>query len=436
MVSLSPSPPATSRWRVLIFPGATEIAMEIREALAWCKEAELFSAGAAVSNHAPLVFGRHFIVPSVNETGWESALQTVIAEKCITHIFPAHDETLLALAENAALFSARLVTSPLGTCRLTRSKSATLRRLRGLVPTPEIFPDANAVTSFPVFVKPDCGQGAQGAARARTRDELLALLAQDTTRIILEDLPGEEFTVDCFSDRERGLLFASGRGRRRIKSGIAMNSCPVDDPAFATFAQSIHEALALHGAWFFQLKRDRHGALKLLEVAPRIGGTSALSRVRGVNLPLLSLYEADRLPVHITAAGYDVEIDRALRNRYRHNLDYRTLYVDFDDTLVVHGRVNFDLVKLLYQALHRGVRIVLITRHAGDLPVALNHYRLAGLFDEIVHLRAGEPKADFIRESRAIFIDDSFAERSEVHQRTGVPVFSPSMIEMLCDERL
>lgn len=426
---------APFHWRVLIFPGATEIAMELRESLAWCKEVELFSAGADVSNHAPFAFARHFTVPDVSDPSWVLGLQQIVTRQGITHIFPAHDDALLALAENAGHFPARLVTSPLETCRITRSKSATLRRLQKIVPTPRLYAGPEEVSEFPVCVKPDRGQGAQGVAPASSQAELRALLAQDASRIILEDLPGEEYTVDCFSDRERGLLLASGRARRRIKSGIAMDSCAVDDPQFADYARRISEVLPLHGGWFYQVKRDRRGVLKLLEVAPRIGGTSALTRVRGVNLPLLSLYESERIPVQVSLGRYTVEIDRALRNRYCHGVEYSTLYVDFDDTLVVHGRVNYDLVKLLYQSFQQGVRLVLLTRHADDLPAALRQYRLAGLFDEVIPLRSDESKADHIRETRAIFIDDSHAERTDVHNRTGIPVFAPSMIEMLLDER-
>src|SRR5690348_15982699 len=113
---------AFPRWRVLIFPGATEIAMELFRALAWCKEVEIFSAGSDVSNHAPFVFARHFLVPSVEEAGWIEALSEVVSKNEITHIFPAHDDALLALAENANRFVAKLVTSPQRTCKITRSK--------------------------------------------------------------------------------------------------------------------------------------------------------------------------------------------------------------------------------------------------------------------------------------------------------------------------
>lgn len=361
------SPIRNPKWRVLVFPGGTEIALELRQALAWCKEVELFSAGSPVSNHAPFVFARHFDLPAVDEPRWLDELSALVEAQQITHIFPAHDDALIALSENAIGLKARVITSPLETCRLTRSKTATLRRLSGVVPTPELFDTAEAVTTWPVFLKPDRGQGSQGTALARTPIELISLLTQDSERIIIEYLEGPEFTVDCFSDRERGLLYAFGRQRVRMRSGIAMHSVAVEDDRFWQYAGNISGAIELHGAWFFQAKADRHGVLKVMEVAPCIGGTSALSRVRAVNLPLLSLYESERLPVQIVPGDYSVEIDRALVNRYRHNIRYRALYVDFDDTLVIRGKLNVELVKLLYQGLNRGVRLVLLTRHDGDL---------------------------------------------------------------------
>ena len=38
----------------------------------------------------------------------------------------------------------------------------------------------------------------------------------------MEYLPGRELTVDCFSDRERGVLFARARPRERTRAGISM----------------------------------------------------------------------------------------------------------------------------------------------------------------------------------------------------------------------
>jgi hypothetical protein len=423
-------------WRVLVFPGATEIALEIRQALAWRKEIQLFSAGAVVSSHAPFVFAHHYDVPPVDQNDWLQALRQVVLAQRITHIFPAHDDALLALAENASTLGAKLVSSPVETCRITRSKSATLRLLRDVVPTPALFNRVEDVSAFPVFVKPDVGQGSQRTSTAHDREELDSLLARDPDRLVLEHLPGAEYTIDCFSDRERGLLYSAGRERRRMRSGIAMNSVFVNNPQFSDYAARITDTLALYGAWFFQVKTDVNGVLKLLEVAPRIGGTSALSRVRGVNLPLLSIYESERVGVCVAPTDISVEIDRALVNRYRHNLAYSTLYVDFDDTIVVHGRINTDLIKLLYQAFDRGVRLVLLTRHTGDMDTTLSRYRLKGLFDQVIQLRMDQQKAAFISATDAILIDDSFAEREQVRAQCGIPVMDSGGVELLMDHRV
>jgi len=421
-------------WNVLVFPGGTEIGLEIQRALRRSRRVRLFSAAAPGSNHAPYVFARHFELPCVHDPSWLERLQQLVAQHGIEYVFPAHDDVLLALAENPHRLAARGVTSPVDTCRIARSKSATYRILHSVLPVPQTYPDAEAVDCYPVFLKPDRGHGSQDTHLARNRQEALRILDEGRGHLLLEHLPGEEYTVDCFSDRERGLLFCGARLRVRTRNGISMDSRPVRDPVFERYARAIAAKLEFHGAWFFQLKRDRRGVLKLMEVAPRIAGTMALHRVIGVNFPLLSLYEQERLPVEILPNPVEVEIDRALVNRYRHALNYRTVYVDLDDTLLIDGRVNTDLVRFLYQCVNRGIPIALVTRHAGDLQATLDAHRLRGLFDRQVHLPADEAKADFIREPGAILIDDSFRERSEAIRR-GIPAFDCSMVEMLLDDR-
>jgi len=132
-----------------------EIGLEVRRALVWCKDVELFSASAPVSSHAPFVFAHHFSLPMVGDPGLLKALQELVAPQGITHLFPARDDELLALAEHAHQLAAKSVTSPLETCRVTRSKSATLRVLQGIVPTPKLFLRPEEVSEFPVFLRPD-----------------------------------------------------------------------------------------------------------------------------------------------------------------------------------------------------------------------------------------------------------------------------------------
>lgn len=420
---------------VLIFPGGTEIGLEIWRSLKDCKDIRLYSAASDVSNHAPYVFARHFIVPHVDEKNWLESLNQIIIEQEIDYVFPAHDDAIVALAENADKIKARIVSSPPWTCQITRSKSQTYKILSDIVPVPFVYENSDMIDHYPVFVKPDLGEGSQDIHVAYNREQVRQLLSNGKVYVVTEFLPGEEFTVDCFSHREQGLLFCGGRERIRIRNGISMNSRPVDEKLFRDYAYAISAKLAFHGAWFFQLKRDRKGMLKLLEVAPRIAGTMALHRVQGINFALLSIYEQENIFLRILANDVDMEIDRALVNRYSHKLKYSVVYLDLDDTLILNNCVNINLVQFLYQCINGRIRIVLLTKYSGDLKQALREHRLSELFDEIVQMERTACKADYIREPDAILIDDSFSERKAVNDKLGILTFDCSMIEMLINER-
>ena len=421
------------QFKVLVLPGGTEIGLEIQKALAHCKEVRLFSASQDENDHASLVFAKHFVLPSVHESGWLESLNRFIERHQIDYVFPAHDDVILALVSGPNQIAAGVVTSPLETCRIARSKRETYRVLGDIVPVPRMYASRDKIDHYPVFCKPDRGQGSQDARLLSSAAHYACEVSADD--LVMEYLPGPEYTVDCFSDRDTGLLYCAPRARNRIRGGISMRSTPVSDPVFDDYAHRISDHLVFHGAWFFQLKQDSTGTYKLLELAPRIPGTLALRRVQGVNLPLLSLYEQERIPVVIAPNDLDVQIDRALVNRYRHRLKYSAVYVDLDDTLILDHKVNCHLVRFFYQCLNKGIRLVLITRHDTDVNKTLHRYRLGAIFDNVIHVTGSDQKCDFIREPDAILIDDSFTERRSVRKKLGIRTFDCSMLEMLFDEK-
>jgi hypothetical protein len=260
---------------VLVLPGGTEIGLEIWRALKDCKEIRLYTAANDVANHAPYVFARHFFVPSVHEPTWLERLNDILIGQHIHYVYPAHDDVALSLAENADKIRANIVSSPLKTCRISRSKIATYDYLTDAVPVPAVYDAPSSIVDFPVFVKPDIGQGSGDIHLIRGREQLLRQLEGPKKYVVTEFLPGEEFTIDCFSDRDRGLQFCGGRTRSRTRSGISMSSHFVQEAAFYDYATSISKKMEFHGAWFFQLKKDRHGTLK-----PRGGAQS--SRDHGI----------------------------------------------------------------------------------------------------------------------------------------------------------
>lgn len=422
------------KWRVLVVPAGTEIGLEIARSLLPCKEVELFGAGRLECSPGPFKYPQMFSAPMVNEIGFEEAILSIILENNISHVFAAHDDVLIKLSEIGGKLGAKLVTSSPETCRVARSKRKTLQLLRDVLPAPAIYESADAVHSYPVFVKPEAGQGSRGARIVHSKEQLVSALADDPTLLIQENLSGDEFTIDCFSDRDRGLLYAAGRVRARVTSGIAAHACFVEDDKFLEYAKFINDALPFHGAWFFQLKRDSLGELRLLEVAARVAGTSGLSRVSGVNLPLLSIYEAERIEVTIPKPLLGVTLDRAQVPFYRHRLKYDAVYVDFDDALVIHGRLNTILLRVLYQCVNKSIPVILVSRHKGDLMEALRRHRILGLFDKIVHLQNGESKATAIMHRNAFFIDDSYRELSDLEKRNGIIGIHPSAVELILED--
>ncbi len=169
----------------------------------------------------------------------------------------------------------------------------------------------------------------------------------------------------------------------------------------------------------------------MLEVASRLGGSSGLYRNLGINFALLSIFDVFGYDVAVQPSAYPIEMARPLSNRFRLGLEYEVIYVDLDDCMIIKDRVNTEIIGFLYHALNCGKRIILMTKHSGDVLATLSKHRLSNLFDEIIHLKPEEEKSDRISMRNAIFIDDSFQERSKVRSRHGIAVFSPDMIESL-----
>ncbi len=416
---------------VLIFPAGTEVGLEIYHALNLCKEVKLFGAGQNVLNHARFLYSEYHELPTIHESKWVSSLNELCDKLEVDYIFPAYDDIIVALATHADEINAKIITAPLDSVLITRSKARTYEFLTGIVRVPEIFKTNFDSLKYPVLVKPDKGQGSSGVKIVANGFELKAAMDAVESPLVCEYLPGDEYTIDCFSDRDKGLLFCGARERRRTRNGISVNTISRNLPEVEEIARKISDAFHMRGAWFFQIKRAQNKELTLLEVAPRIAGAMACHRVQGVNFPLLSLFEEERLHISINKNDGVVELDRALCNRYKHTIKYSVIYFDFDDTLIINGKLNYDAVAFIFKCLNEGKKVILITRHKGDLNEILTQYRLRHVFDEIIHINQTDRKSNYINERDAIFIDDSFSERLDVQENCKIPTFDGSMLELL-----
>lgn len=419
--------------RILVFPCGSEIGLELYRSLCFAKEVELFG-GSSVSDHGRFVYENYINnIPFATEPSFITHINKLITEYNINYILPAHDSIILQLAKSqhkGELFCP-VITSPLETCSIVRSKKQTIEIFRGIIRTPYVYDDISQITEFPVFLKPDIGQGSKGTIIANCKEEVQFHISKNPNLLILEYLPGAEYTVDCYTNNNGELIFCGGRQRCRISNGISVNTKPVNIKDIEEIAMKINKRLRLQGMWFFQLKETKGGDLALLEIAPRMAGTMGMYRNLGVNFALINLYELEGYKVTAMPNTFDIEMDRALCSRFKLNISYKHVYVDFDDCLLINQKINTHLISFLYQCINEGIKINLLTRHAEEIHNSLSKYRMISLFDSIIPLQNGERKSHYIQHEESIFIDDSFRERAEVKSICKIPVFATDAIESL-----
>lgn len=425
--------------RVLVFPCGSEVGLELHNALKDISFIELLGASSA-PDHGRFVYQNYFeTVPYIDAPDFLEKFNALLESEQVDYIYPAMDQIIDVLSQQREQLKATLLAPSHDAVHTCRSKARTYERLKGLPFVPKTYQSPEEVEKFPVIIKPEEGYGAKGFQILESREALEYALAQSQTpNVICEHLSGEEYTVDCFTDRHGTLRYAECRNRGRIRNGISVSSAfQPHDPKIDDIAQEISRRIPMRGAWFFQLKRNSDGVYKLLEVATRVAGTMCLNRAIGVNLPLLTVFDAMGYDVEVAPQFGQAQVDRALYNCFRLPKRFSEVYVDFDDTITVHGQVNCLLMRYLYQCVNESVPLTLVTKHDGDILEDLKKCRISPkLFERIIWVPRDAHKQDYIQPKfDALFLDDSFAERREIAEAFGITVLGTDSVETLIDYR-
>lgn len=427
--SLSPS----AKLGILIFPAEAENAFEVFQALRFAPRFQIWGASSRPGYAALLFPHLRDDLPPISAPGFLDEFNRFLREKQISLIVPTHDDVALFLAQHASQLAARIVGSGLRCAEISREKRQLYTELAGERFCPRTYDGPQQVERWPVFAKPNRGQGGVGTLRLDDAEAWRRHLPADADVVVCEYLPGEEFTVDCFSDRHGQLRFIGPRSREVVRMGIAFVSraLPVDDET-KLIAQALHMRFQPRGLWFFQTKRDTEGRLKLMEMSCRPAGTMSVYRQLGVNLPLLAVFDALDFDVEILKNDLPLTVRRRLHSSYDMAIEFDTVYVDYDDTIVIDGKVNAQLMQFLYQCRNRQKTLVLLTKHAGDLAAHMARFCVpVSLFHQVWHLRPGDRKSEFMTEARAILIDNLFSERRDALLERKIPVFDVDAVESL-----
>lgn len=425
-----------AKHNVLVFPAGSEIGLEIFNSLKYSHHVEVFGASGK-SDHAAYVYAQNRYIEDgglyIDRPDFLERLNGIIRQFKIEFIYPTHDTISFFLAQHQSQLLAKVITSCAETNRIARYKSQTYKIFQSFEFCPKVYAAPYRKLPYPVFLKPEDGQGGKGTFKADDKHDLNFYLRKMSTLLVMEYLPGAELSVDCFTDFRGELLFIGPRSRDRVQMGISFRTTVLEiTDELRQIAHAINDTVVLNGAWFFQVKQDALGRFKLLEFAPRQSSTMGLYRHRGVNFALLSLFNALKIPVQILQNDYSLQLDRSLHNRFKSDLTYSRVYIDFDETLVTGNHVHDRVMAFLYQCRNRGIKLVLLTKHRGDIKKTLRTLAISkGLFSEIIHISEYQQKWDFILPEGAIFIDNYWHDRLAVKQQLNIPVFDVDTVECL-----
>ncbi|MCS6862928.1 MAG: ATP-grasp domain-containing protein, partial [Abditibacteriales bacterium] len=345
-------------WRVLVFPSCNEPGLEIITSLAKSNKIALFGGSSYNLDYDPsrLILKNHLLCPDYYDRHFKRDFQKVIDDYQIDIVFPSMD-VLVAEFSRWRLPNTTFIVTNTEAATLFLSKSKTYERLKNVVPVPRLY-DADHV-EFPAYAKPDCGSGSREAMMINTDEELH--LARKRGLLISEFLPGDEFTVDCLNDLNGRLLFSNVRVRGHIGRGIALGTRDVFYPEISDNVRRIAQEVRIEGPWFAQFKISRDGQPKLMEVNARVAGSMSLTRLCGVNIPLMSVFLFKGYEVRVPQARTGVLLNRCLRNLGEVN-DFKWVIWDWDDTILrKDGKPDPDVIACLYDYNNRGIKQILIS---------------------------------------------------------------------------
>lgn len=305
-------------------PGAPGIIACLRRA----EEREIRIVGVDMNGNAgarSLVDAFH-AVPAAGDAAYIDAVLDICAAEKTDVVLPIVTRELAKYADAAARFEERGIKVSVmnsETLEIVNNKARLLEKLRGLgLPTPW-FRAVNSVSEleqacreagFPrraVCVKGAVGNGSRGvrlldAGKSRfelffdskpnsmyiSYDELIRTLSEKPDMpemLVMELLPGTEYSVDILADRGKTLYSVSRRALSVVTSN--MMSLTIDDnQQVLDLCRTVAEKLKMDGNFGFDLLYNKNETQPyIIECNPRLTAGVVSCAAAGVNLPYLGI---------------------------------------------------------------------------------------------------------------------------------------------------
>lgn len=280
-------------------------------------DANEFATGKAFCNE-------FYLIPKATDKNFaETVLQVCIANR-VTMILPLVTRELYIFSEHKRLFEEQgihIVVCDFEILEKVNNKRKLLQHIQAkgiacanfrVVNTLNQFYSGCAELGYPnqaICIKPSDGNGSRGVRiiddsknlfdlwlnekpnnlfiRFEQMEEILKM-GEFPELLLMENLPGEEYTIDAIVGKHKIELILP-RKRTKMSGGISVAGVFENNKMIIEYCRQILSSLAVIGPIGLQVKEDKMGHFKLIEINPRLQGTSVAAMGMGINLPYLAI---------------------------------------------------------------------------------------------------------------------------------------------------
>jgi len=230
------------------------------------------------------------VAPFVRETEKYKSWM-IEASKNVDIVIPTVDEELAVLATFASELTAFIPLSLQATLEIAADKLSAYQW--ALEHIPEYAPKFVSLSDWSpswsdaemLFIKPRHGRGGRGC-RLLKPTELMYLKQHETDLsdfIVMEYLPGTEWTVDAYVAKNGEIVYLVPRERLGLSGGISIKGRTVKNEAVIEATKALIAQLDMAGPVCIQWKADAQGQPKFVEINPRLSGGLMITVTAGVD---------------------------------------------------------------------------------------------------------------------------------------------------------
>ena len=240
-----------------------------------------------IASEAEIIIGKDFM----HYVDMLDDIYNVIETKKIDLVVPFFDLACYSISK-AEKYLDKMVTSSKETNEICTDKKALENAFKEIdeLAKLEVYPTPDA---FPLIAKPRFGFGSHGLNLIQSGEQL-SDLDKSIDYVFQRFITGDEYTVDCYFDKDSKFVDCVPRKRLRVSGGEVISSITEENLYLGRLAYLIGQSIKFRGAVNMQFIYDEtKKEYYLIEINSRFGGGSTLSIFAGMDM--IALIERDWL---------------------------------------------------------------------------------------------------------------------------------------------